>query len=148
MGLREPEHTGAIVVGLDGSARSWHAAAYAAGLARRQGSRLILAYVRQPQPIAEAAGLGAAVMDTGERAAHEIEIQLKETAQRYAQIPALRWEFRSVGGDVCDGLIALADELRADAIVVGACRSAWHRLAGSPTVRLVKTAHCPVIVVP
>ena len=35
-----------IVVGLDGSDSSWRAAAYAAGLARRQHSKLVLVYVQ------------------------------------------------------------------------------------------------------
>jgi nucleotide-binding universal stress UspA family protein len=149
MGLHEPEGSGVIVVGLDGSERSWRAAAYAAGLARRQGSMLALTYVQEPQPIAEAVGLGAAVIDTESHAAREIERQLRELAeQRVGDAPPLRWRFYSVSGDVCGGLSAIADELQADAIVVGACRKLCHRFTGSPTVRLVKTAHCPVIVVP
>jgi hypothetical protein len=39
---------GAIVVGIDGSTPSLRAAAYAAGLARRQRTRLVAVYVRTP----------------------------------------------------------------------------------------------------
>jgi nucleotide-binding universal stress UspA family protein len=41
----------AIVVGIDGSATSLRASAYAAGLARRQRARLVAVYVGSTSPI-------------------------------------------------------------------------------------------------
>lgn len=41
-----------------------------------------------------------------------------------------------------------ADELRADAVVVGASEQAGHRIIGSVAVRLVKAGRWPVTVVP
>ena len=38
----------AVVVGVDGSDPSLRAAAYAVGVCRRQGSRLVVVYVREP----------------------------------------------------------------------------------------------------
>jgi nucleotide-binding universal stress UspA family protein len=42
----------------------------------------------------------------------------------------------------------VADEVRADAVVVGASTKAGHRLVGSLAVRLVKAGRWPVTVVP
>lgn len=52
-----------ILAGLDGSDSSWRATAYAAGLARRQGALLAVAYV-QPILGAATALAGAAVEET------------------------------------------------------------------------------------
>ena len=60
-----------ILVGVDGSTSSLRAAAYAAGLARRQRSRLVAVYVKQPSvyalPVAGAAGTVIAAQDQVER---------------------------------------------------------------------------------
>ncbi|MFC0450043.1 universal stress protein [Rhodococcus jostii] len=108
-----------IVVGVDGSDSSCRTAAYAAGLARRQRSLLVTVYV---QPIPSAfANLGGAIF-------------------------RVRWEFRTLRGDPANGLINVTDELRADAIVVGASASARHRIYGSAAVRLVRVGRRPVTV--
>jgi nucleotide-binding universal stress UspA family protein len=56
--------------------------------------------------------------------------------------------FIAVRGDPFTELRRAADEIRADAVVVGASAHAGHRLAGSLAVRLVKAARWPVTVVP
>lgn len=59
-----------IMVGMDGSEAAARAAAYAAGLARRQNALLAIVYV---QPVyAGAAALGAAVNETTEEVAGEL----------------------------------------------------------------------------
>jgi nucleotide-binding universal stress UspA family protein len=45
-------------------------------------------------------------------------------------------------------LAKVADEVRADAIVVGASEQAGHRLFGSVAVRIVRAGNWPVTVVP
>jgi nucleotide-binding universal stress UspA family protein len=45
-------------------------------------------------------------------------------------------------------LARVADESRADAVIVGASAQAGHRLLGSVAVRLVRTGRWPVTVVP
>ena len=50
-----------ILVGVDDSVTSMRAGAYAAGLARRQGARLVCVYVERPSAMyGAAAGAGAA----------------------------------------------------------------------------------------
>ncbi|NUS14705.1 MAG: universal stress protein, partial [Streptomyces sp.] len=64
-------------------------------------------------------------------------------------LPAPRWEFRTLRvGGVAEGIASIADELRADTVVIGTSRGLRHRLFGSPGVRLVRTRRWPVIVVP
>ncbi|MBY8887556.1 universal stress protein [Streptomyces sp. PTM05] len=136
-----------IVAGVDGSDSSWRAAAYAAGLARRQRSLLALVYV-QPIAMAGTAGLGVPMAEATSQIAEEIVAQVREAADRLGDDFALRWEFHTFSGDPFSGLAQAADDLRADAVVVGASEQAGHRIVGSLAVRLVKAARWPVTVVP
>ena len=51
-------------------------------------------------------------------------------------------------GDPWTELTRVADELRVDAVVVGASESAGHRIIGSLAGRLVRAGRWPVSVVP
>lgn len=135
-----------IVAGLDGSDSSMRAAAYAAGLARRQNATLALVYV-QPV-IASGAALGVPVGDTTGEVAQELVEEIRESAERLKDTWDVRWEFHTFRGDPYNGLVTAADELTADAVVVGASESAGHRFIGSVAVRLVKAGRWPVTVVP
>jgi nucleotide-binding universal stress UspA family protein len=135
-----------LVVGVDDSETSFRAAAYAAGIARRQGARLIAAHVL-PHCIPWAewlpdAGLGARA--AREELAREVRAHVEEAASR-AGVPL---EFRELHGDPCTELARLADEQWADAVLVGASTRTGHRLAGSLAVRLVRHGRWPVTVVP
>ncbi|MEU8543674.1 universal stress protein [Streptomyces sp. NPDC048717] len=135
-----------IVAGVDGSASSLRAAAYAAGLARRQNARLALVYV---QPVlSPGAALGAPVAEPTDEIADSLAAEIKEAADRVRATWRVRWEFHTLRGDAYAGLVTAADELTADAVVVGASESAGHRLVGSVAVRLVKCGRWPVTVVP
>lgn len=136
-----------IVAGIDGSDSAWRAAAYAAGLARRQGSLLVLLYV---QPVATAAWgqAGISLVETGREIADELLEYIRRSADRFVGENAIRWEFRTAQGDPYQGLVALGEELRADAIVVGASESSGHKVFGSVAIRLVKAGRWPVTVVP
>jgi nucleotide-binding universal stress UspA family protein len=136
-----------IVVGVDGSDSSLRAAAYAAGLARRQHSRLAVVYI-QPMGSMGGADVGVAVAQAGREAAAELERQLREAAERHSHGADIRWEFHSAQGDAYGGLVEHADRLKADAVVIGASEKAGHRFVGSVGVRLVKAGRWPVTVVP
>ena len=56
--------------------------------------------------------------------------------------------FIAAEGDPFTELRRIADEIRADAVVVGASTQAGHRLVGSLAVRLVLAGRWPVTVVP
>ena len=135
-----------IVAGVDGSDSSLRAASYAAGLARRQGALLALVYV---QPVlAAGAAMGAPVADTTDEIAENLVAQIRHETERVKGIFDIRWEFHTFRGDPYGGLVKAADELKADAVVVGASEQAGHRIIGSVAVRLVKAGRWPVTVVP
>ncbi|MFD9076721.1 universal stress protein [Streptomyces lasiicapitis] len=135
-----------IVVGVDGSDSSRRAAAYAGGLARRQRALLAVVYV---QPVlAAGAALGAPVADTTEQIAENLITEIRDATERVKGIFDVRWEFHTFRGDPYNGLVTAADELKADAVVVGASEQAGHRIIGSVAVRLVKAGRWPVTVVP
>ncbi|MFD9792646.1 universal stress protein [Streptomyces sp. NPDC059070] len=135
-----------IVVGVDGSESSLRAASYAGGLARRQNALLAVVYV---QPVlAAGAALGAPVAETTGEIAENLAEEIRSAAERVRDIWTVRWEFHTFRGDAYGGLVTAADELKADAVVVGASESAGHRIVGSVAVRLVKAGRWPVTVVP
>jgi nucleotide-binding universal stress UspA family protein len=135
-----------IMVGVDGSESSLRAAAYAGGLARRQHALLAVVYV---QPVmAAGASMGAPVAETTDEIAEGIVAQIREAAERVKDTFEVRWQFHTFRGDPYGGLVKAADELKADAVVVGASEQAGHRFVGSVAVRLVKAGRWPVTVVP
>ncbi|MFD3313107.1 universal stress protein [Streptomyces sp. NPDC058656] len=135
-----------IVVGVDGSDSSLRAAAYAAGLARRQRALLALVYI---QPVmAAGAALGVPVAETTDQIAEDLIQQIREGTEQVKGIFDVRWEFHTFRGDPYNGLVSAADQLKADAVVVGASEQAGHRIIGSVAIRLVKAGRWPVTVVP
>lgn len=134
-----------IVVGIDGSQTSLRAGAYAAGLARRQGARLVAVHVATPPALAALApGRSWPVEETLAAVAEEIRQQVAAGAA-HTGVPV---EFVAVRGDAYVELCRVASETRADAVVVGASTQVGHRVMGSLAVRLVRAGRWPVTVVP
>ena len=136
---------GAIVVGVDGSPTSMRAAAYAAGLARRQRTRLIAVYARSaPTTLITLADHSGMAMKAVLEAQEELERQLR------VEIGAWGADSELVvrRGDPLSVLSEVAKETRADAVIVGSSASVGHRIAGSLAVRLVRCGRWPVTVVP
>jgi nucleotide-binding universal stress UspA family protein len=134
-----------ILVGVDGSETSMRAGAYAAGLARRQGSHLIVVFVAPTGGIA--AGMAAtagALMQAHEQTAADIEAQIAQNLDRIG-VPT---SFVRRRGNPYLELVHVAEHLRVDAIVVGASTRSGHLLVGSLAGRLVRDAKWPVTVVP
>lgn len=135
-----------IMVGTDGSAAAARATAYAAGLARRQNALLAIVYV---QPVLlGAVAMGADVSGTTGEVAEELVREIRASAERVRGVFEVRWRFHTFRGDPYLGLVRAAEQLKADAVVVGASEQAGHRIIGSVAVRLVKAGRWPVTVVP
>ena len=138
-----------IVVGVDGSETSLRAAAYAAGLARRQRTKLVVVYARSAPggllAMVDLSGLaGRAAMETQE----ELAAQLQAELHKQARVWGVDAELVVRSGDPLSVLSEVAAEVRADAVIVGSSASVGHRFAGSLAVRLVRCGLWPVTVVP
>jgi nucleotide-binding universal stress UspA family protein len=134
-----------ILVGIDGSETSLRATAYAAGLARRQGSNLIAVYVMPTGGVT--AGLAAtagALLQTQQEIADDLHARLVEGARG----AGIALEFVTRRGNPYRELLAVADERRVDAVVVGASTQSGRRFVGSLAGRLVRDAAWPITVVP
>jgi nucleotide-binding universal stress UspA family protein len=134
-----------ILVAIDNSETSLRAGAYAAGLARRQGSRMVCLFVGEISPLVSAmpAATGAAIQMN-----HAIAEQIRTMVNENAPRLGLEVTFLERTGDPFTEIVRVADELRVDAVVVGASTSGGHRWVGSIATRLVKIARWPVTVVP
>jgi nucleotide-binding universal stress UspA family protein len=134
-----------IIAAIDGSETSMRAGAYAAGLARRQGSRLALLFVHTASGFARSVpGALPAMAEANRMTAAELRDTIQEQSKRIG-IDATFYERE---GSPFTELVALADELRADAVIVGASTQAGHRFVGSLALHLVRAARWPVTVVP
>ncbi|GAA4444836.1 universal stress protein [Phytohabitans houttuyneae] len=134
-----------LVVGVDGSTTSMRAGAYAAGLARRQRSRLVVVYVSRPGAFV---GLAPGAAAVARQADHEFAEDLRRQVEEAAVSTGVRATFQEVYGDPYSELVRVATEVNADGVIVGASMRAGHRFAGSLAIRLVKSGRWPVTVVP
>jgi nucleotide-binding universal stress UspA family protein len=134
-----------LMVGVDGSLTSLRAGAYAVGLARRQHSKLVVVHVSVPSRFANMAPQSMAL---ARQAAAEITEDLRQQVAEQAAARGVSATFIAVAGDPFTELVRVADQVRADGIVVGASTQLAHRIAGSMAVRLIRTGRWPVTVVP
>ena len=134
-----------ILAGVDGSDTSLRAAAYAAGLARRQGAKLIVLYVKTLSMTSAAAPEATAAMnETRDQIAADLLEQIEQNAPRLG----LDVELVVREGSPYSELVQLANERKVDAVVIGASTQAGHRLVGSLAAKVVRHAAWPVTVVP
>jgi len=136
-----------ILVGVDDSTTSSRAGWYAAGLARRQRARIVAVFV---SPLAGfAVGPSGAALAVAKDEAFRARVEdMEQRAQTMAAELGISITFIAARGDPFTQISRIADETRADAIVVGASAHAGHRFVGSLAVRLVRAGKWPVTVVP
>lgn len=137
-----------ILVGFDGTVTALRAAAYTAGLARRQGARVVAVYVAPLSGMALAGPTGPSVLAAENEAHDQLAKELGELAEEMGRELGISVTFTAAHGDPFHEITRIANETRADAIVVGASLKAGHRLMGSMAVRLVRAGKWPVTVVP
>lgn len=134
-----------IVVGVDESRTGLRAAAYAAGLARRQRSRLVIVHVLAPSAWSGMVpGASYAEQQAFDASVEEIRARIMERVHEITTPVTLVVR----RGDVFTEIRNAATEVAADMVVVGASEHAGHRLIGSTAARLVRAADWPVTVVP
>jgi nucleotide-binding universal stress UspA family protein len=134
-----------VLVAIDGSDTSMRAGAYAAGLARRQNARLVCLYVRTSSAMA---GMAGAAADSVREAHDDVARELRQAVETQGAERGIRAEVIERYGNPFTEIVRLADEMQADAVIVGASTSAGHRFVGSLAVHLVRASRWPVTVVP
>lgn len=135
-----------VLAGVDGSPTSLRAGAYAAGVARRHRSRLVVAFVNSLT-----SPLTAMLPGSGEipHQLSELDVSdLRRLVLAGAAHAGVAAQFVSLRGDPFTQLCHLADTLPADAVVVGNSTRARYRLPGALPVRLVRAGRWPITVVP
>lgn len=135
---------GTVVLGYDGSPPATHAAAWAAGLVRRERGLLLVVYVEALSSPAYWTALSAAAATEADV---EYAQELRDQAGPLLEEPGVAWEMLHGQGDPARVLEAIAEERKADCIVVGRSR---HRggLLGTVPKSLLAHATRPVVVVP
>ena len=134
-----------LLVGVDGSDTSLRAGAYAAGMARRQQARLVILYVR---PFSAVSGIGAGAITSMQEAYDAVAAELRQNAEEQGPRLGIDVVFVERDGNPYTEIVRLADEIQADAVIVGASTKAGHRFVGSLAVHLVRASRWPVTVVP
>jgi nucleotide-binding universal stress UspA family protein len=134
-----------ILAAVDGSTTSLRAGAYAVGLARRQRSELVVITVTTTPAMSS---LSADAVTVLAESARELAADLHEQAKEYLRLLEMEARLVTVHGDPYIEIVRAADDLRADAVVVGSSMKAGHRFVGSLAVRLMKAGKWPVTVVP
>ena len=134
-----------VIAGYDGSASSRNALAYAAGVSQRLGRPLLVVYVCSSGVYCEP--LTGQVVGVP-RDAEALERWLLAELDQVTGPCDVEVHVRTRRGSPARELAAAAEEFNADALVIGAPKHIWHRVAGSVSGWLARHARCPVIVVP
>ena len=134
-----------IVVGVDGSQTATRAGAYAVGMARRMNATLVAVYVHTLGVYAAAAPAAIPLLQASQA---DVVAELRRQIAESGITDDLDFEMVERRGNPYKEIVAVANERRADAVVVGASSQAGHRLVGSLAVHLVRDAKWPVTVVP
>lgn len=134
-----------ILAAVDGSVTSLRAGSYAAGLARREGADLVVVTVTTTPAMSS---LSADALGILAESARDLATDLHEQAKRQLRRLEMEARLMTVHGDPYLEIVRAADDLRADAVVVGASTKAGHRFVSSLAGRLIKTGKWPVTVVP
>ena len=134
-----------ILVGVDESVTASRAAAYAAGLARRQGARVVAVYVETPEVVRpDRLGRARACWRPGRGAQRDrqgaLRPRLRRAPPEARHLNDLRHGARRRVPRDCPHRAGDAGRR----VVVGASLKAGHRLIGSLAVRLVRAGKWPV----
>jgi len=133
-----------ILVGVDGSEASKKAARVAAQLAKRAGAELILLHVAddvEPQDDIPSYGI---YRERRQYADRVLEVARQEVASE-----GVSCQVRAALGPVADQIVGVAQRESCDVICVGTRGMTGLKrvLLGSVADRVIRHAHCPVVVV-
>lgn len=138
-----------ILVAIDGSESSRKAARFAHDLAQQLQARITLLFVLEPPRVLPLGFLDSELISAPKRSDKEIDAVRRLLDEVAADLPRTQVEKVVELGPAADTIIATADSLGADHIVVGArgLSSGGKWLVGSVSDRVIQHAHRPVTVV-
>ena len=140
-----------IVVGLDGTDESQRALAYAIGVARRSGGRIVCAFASDPSSAALGLGpqLGCIAYELIDQAAQATGVEIASlVAAASAAAPDVTFEMHRLRGEPAETLARFADEVMADQVIIGAPRHPKGHLFSSVSRGLHRRPHWPITIVP
>jgi nucleotide-binding universal stress UspA family protein len=133
-----------ILVAYDGSPHAEHAMNVALSMARDMKAKLfVLSVIRPPEP-AESAEFHAVIDDAREKYEKRY-VPIRELAKQ----KDIELETEVVVGHPAEQIIHMADKMQASVIVMGKrSHTILHRwMIGSNSERVLRYAHCPVMIV-
>lgn len=137
-----------LLIAVDGSASSHHAANQGFGLARQTNSKVTLVFVLESPPVIPVGPLSGYVMTSPPRTEADLE-RARAELKTLAHDSGVPVDTRVELGAPADVICEVADRLNVDLIVIGArglsAGTRW--LMGSVSDRVVHHAPCPVLVV-
>lgn len=139
-----------IIIGVDGSEGSWHAAEHGVAMARHWGAKVkLVTVVRAPEGWW---GIGGAPPSPESLSDALIEGQQKilREYEEALDLEGLDYEMVEELGDPVNRLLAVCEESDADMMVIGrrGAGLAERVILGSTADRLTHLATCPVLVIP
>jgi nucleotide-binding universal stress UspA family protein len=140
-----------ILVALDDSPASFHAAAQAAELAAKLQARLVAVSVLDGRPF-DGPATSHTDLERGEAAAESVQLAGVRAAQRHlgsvASAVGVEVEIRVTHGHVADSLLDQVGLVDADLIVVGRQHRPGVRLSPHRAEQILEFSEVPVLVVP
>ncbi len=137
-----------LLIAVDGSPTSRHAATQGFGLARQTGAKVTLLFVLETPPVIPIGPLSGYVMTAAPRTDADLERARQELAE-LAKDAGVTTDVRVELGVPADVICEIAEKLSVELIVVGAhgmgAGTRW--LLGSVSDRVVHHAPCAVMVV-
>jgi nucleotide-binding universal stress UspA family protein len=132
---------GVIVHPTDYSEASRHAFELACRLASDRGSKLVVMHVAEPVRVSLGM-VSPPPLPKGYRGAWETRLRMIKPRD-----PAIQIEYRLAEGDVADAILRVANEARADLIVMAGRERAWlwRLLTESVTEKVERLAPCPLL---
>ncbi len=133
-----------ILVAYDASPHSEHAVSVALSIAGDMKAKLFVLAVVHPPELAESAEFNAVLEDARERYERSFFLIREQAKQREIEL-----ETDIVVGHPAEQIIHRAETIQASLIVMGKrSHTILHRwMLGSNTERVLKYAHCPVMIV-
>lgn len=138
-----------VLIGVDGSSASRHAAHQGLELAKQANAKVTLVYVLESPTVIPVGPLSGFVVTAPPRSPEELQRAREELDELVKEMPQVPCEKRVVPGAPAETLCELALQLHADVLVVGSHGHGEARrwLLGSVSDRVVHHAPCAVMVV-